>query len=345
MRPSDLKSLKGFLDAIRSELSSIGQSIKESSSSIADKEVAKQETENNQRKEISHAIDKLAYQQNQSSDASEANQDRRHGQGLKPQWFTAIATIFAFLAAAIYAWEAHDQIEQMIKATQQAKRSADIAACALRENQRQFQIASENNQKQFSETLEQMKAQSRASASAANTAAEGLQISERAYVVSGSVQLDWARKVLYVPIENLGHIPSGRVHVVIHLSKTIKNPGGGDSNEVRWTEVWFNSLTSNAPVTSPQITFEPDLAKSGTEFIHLGVEIEYHDGFHGTPLRTQGTAFCSFHSKEGAFLFGPCPFSNMLELLKKADQYPSPKYQKNIPITDETMQPPVPTMP
>ncbi len=255
------------------------------------------------------------------------------------------ATTAAFLAAAYYACIAKSQLDQMRIATQQAKRSADIAACALKENQRQFQIASDNNQKQFSETLEQMKAQSRASASAANTAADALQISERAYVVSGGVQVDWARKVLYVPIENLGHIPSGQVHVIMHFSKITKNAGGEMSDEVKWTEAWFNSLTSNAPVTSPQITFEPNLARSGVEFIHLGIEIEYHDGFKGTPLRTQGTASCSFHSKEGTFLFGPCPFTNMLEVLKKADQYPSPKYRVNIPITEETMQPPVPTVP
>ena len=101
------------------------------------------------------------------------------------QWRMFFVTLFGALvatAAAIgafyYAAIAKDQLGQMIEATKQAKRSAHIAACALRENQRQF-----------SDTLNQMKTQTRASEdeagaakSAAKTAEDELITANRPWV-------------------------------------------------------------------------------------------------------------------------------------------------------------------
>ena len=187
--------------------------------------------------------------------------------------------------------------------------------------------------------------QAQAARSAAQTAKDALHVSDGAYIVDGSVQIDWSRKVIFIPIENRGHIPSGQVHVILHISQFTKNPGGGTSAQMNWTEFWLKSLTDSAPVTSPQIIFDPLKARSGVQYFHIGIEIEYYDGFPDTPLRRKEDTFCSFHPETNSFLFGPCPITNMLEQLKKGDGYPNPKYELNPGITPDLLQPPVPTNP
>jgi hypothetical protein len=98
-----MKSLKALLSEIRAELSSIGQKIKESGTSITDERIAHNESEQKGNEKISHAIHKLTDQKNQSDNTAETNQDRRHRQNRIPQWITALATCLAFIAAAIYA--------------------------------------------------------------------------------------------------------------------------------------------------------------------------------------------------------------------------------------------------
>jgi hypothetical protein len=88
----------------------------------------------------------------------------------------AIFTLGAFAAAGIYACIAKKQLDQMIEATKQTKRSADTAACALRENQRQFDLTSKSSQLQFDKTLEQMKGQTTAAQTAGAIAQKALAV-------------------------------------------------------------------------------------------------------------------------------------------------------------------------
>jgi hypothetical protein len=121
MRPSDLKSLRGLLDRVRGELSSIREAIEESTASVSNQRVGQQKSEEDKREKIGHAIDNLAHQEDQSCNTAEANQDRRHGQNLLPYWITAIATCLAFIAASIYAGIAAFQLGEMKVASQTAQ--------------------------------------------------------------------------------------------------------------------------------------------------------------------------------------------------------------------------------
>lgn len=131
MRPSDLKSLRCFLEAIRNELYLLRNALKESSASISNQHIAQQELHNEKREKIVHAIDKLANQESESANTSEANQQRRHRQNLRPQWLTAIATSLAFVAAAIYAWEAHKTLCQIQSQTELMQKQVESSAGAL----------------------------------------------------------------------------------------------------------------------------------------------------------------------------------------------------------------------
>ena len=271
---------------------------------------------------------------------------------------TANATIWVALFTLVLAlvstfqWkEIHDggkdTHELAVAAGKQAAWTQDLARNVQNQAEQTKHLAAEMRD-QAGETrtiASQAITQAQAAQSAARTAKDALNISQRAYIVDGGVQVDWTRKVIFIPIENRGHVPSGQVHVILHISQFTKNPGGGTSVQMNWTESWLNSLTDSAPVTSPQITFNPVKARSGVQYFHIGIEIEYFDGFPETPLRRTQDTFCSFHPEANSFLFGPCPITNMLELLKKGDEYPNPKYQLNPGITPELLQPPIPTTP
>jgi hypothetical protein len=151
MRPSDLKSFRELLATIREELASFRKIVDQRSASIANQHITQQETEKNEREKVSHAIDNLSNQQNQSANTAETNQNRRHGQNLLPQWTTAIATLLAFTAAAVYAGIAgrqwtimHDTYTEIQTQTQAAQQAA-FAACVNAQIARRALIQGQNN--------------------------------------------------------------------------------------------------------------------------------------------------------------------------------------------------------
>lgn len=179
MHPSDLKSLRALLDALRIELSSIRQTVKDATTSVADERVAQQESEQYHREKVSHAINVLADQTNESDKSAETNQQRRHGENLVPQWITAIATVLAFIVASIYAWEAHEQSRQMISATQAATRNAELTADVLDTTQSQFD-------RTMAQTIRQTVAQNEAATAARDAIAATqaqMRLDERAWIV------------------------------------------------------------------------------------------------------------------------------------------------------------------
>jgi hypothetical protein len=123
MRPSELKSLKGFLAAIGEEIASFRNVFKDGATSISDQNKANQQSQEYQREQILHAIDDLTNQKNQSDGTSEANQNRRHRQNLWVQWTLAGVTFLAFTAAAIYAGFAYFTLREAQKQTTAAQKT------------------------------------------------------------------------------------------------------------------------------------------------------------------------------------------------------------------------------
>ena len=113
MRPSELKSLKGFVDAIREEIASFRDVVKDRATAIANQHAAGNESHRNEWEQVSHAANELSHQIHERDSAAEFGQGRRHGQNLLVQWILAIATMLAFVAAAIYAGIAARQLGEM----------------------------------------------------------------------------------------------------------------------------------------------------------------------------------------------------------------------------------------
>ncbi|UWZ85285.1 hypothetical protein [Occallatibacter riparius] len=126
MRPSDLKSLRGLIAAVQTEIVSLRETFQKGSSAIADQYIARQQSDKNQREEVVHAINDFANQKNQSDESSETNQDRRHRQNLWAQWTLTGITFLTLVSASIYAYFAWQQWQAMDKSLVEAKKQTGL---------------------------------------------------------------------------------------------------------------------------------------------------------------------------------------------------------------------------
>jgi hypothetical protein len=151
MLPSQFKrlidGLRSLTEAIRGDLGEAKKAADKQETAIRDATKACEEKERKQRITIARAIIRASAT---IPKGEQAQRDKEYSLQWKMFWAavaTAIFTALAFAAAAVYAGYAKGQLAQLIEATKQAKRSADLAACALRENQRQFDLTSISNQR------------------------------------------------------------------------------------------------------------------------------------------------------------------------------------------------------
>lgn len=162
----------------------------------------------------------------------------------------------------------------------------------------------------------------------ADASREALHISQRAYIADEGPIINWQIKAINFRMENKGHIPARDVHFVLHINQIIKTPDGGMNSNFKWIERRVDRLDPGVQVDFGGVVFDPDKLKSGDEWFHLGLVIEYNDGFAPrNALDVNEQAFCSDISKETGPVLGPCLISNTLDLLKKADEYPNPMNQ------------------
>ncbi len=136
MHPSDLRSLRGYLDSIRAELAALRKLLQEQLDSIhhtQERQRQEQESQNKVQVEIATCISDLRPTENEKSE-----QRSQNNKALTIQFILMLGTLGAFIAAAIYAGIASSELSQMKVAAGQAKRSADIAEESLESVQRAF---------------------------------------------------------------------------------------------------------------------------------------------------------------------------------------------------------------
>lgn len=163
---------------------------------------------------------------------------------------------------------------------------------------------------------------------AADIAKQTLIISQRAYISNDGPNIDWRKSAIYFVLVNKGHIPSGPVHLILHVGKTTKTPDGGMYTDYKWIERRMDKIDPGVSISFGGVGFDADKLKNGSQWFHLGLVIEYNDGFPPqTAITTDREAFCGDYSPQTGPIIGPCLISNALELLEKADKYPSPVNQ------------------
>jgi hypothetical protein len=135
--PSQFRAL---FESIRIELDSLRETIEKSFAALGeqhakDRESRRQERETEQEMFLSNLQSEEAKQA-----IFESAQRRRHRQNLTPQWITAVATTLAFIAAAIYAREAHEQLKTMNVTYKEMQRQTAAAQCAAKAAQEQTSL-------------------------------------------------------------------------------------------------------------------------------------------------------------------------------------------------------------
>lgn len=151
----------------------------------------------------------------------------------------------------------------------------------------------------MAEQIPELKKSAKAAQDAARVAQDTLHISERAYVTEGTPQIDTAKTVVTIPIVNSGHIPSGKIDVVVYEATfnpgTVTTSGGTAFNSIVERHKSINHISAIAPglpinigVPAPQMS--ADLLNKGTQMVAVVGTITYNDGFPDSP--TQHSTIC-----------------------------------------------------
>jgi hypothetical protein len=130
---------------------------------------------------------------------------------------------------------------------------------------------------------------------AAKIAQDTLHISERAYIATGSPQIDYAKNLITVPLVNSGHIPSGKVELVSYeatLNPDKMTEGFTSFEYIVERHKGITHLTSIPPGLPPVVSIAfpiPKMSKdrlnNGTQLIMIVGTISYSDGFPNSPIQ------------------------------------------------------------
>jgi len=337
-----LKLIQGDISGIRASIAALiapRPDIQELARSISDSN----EAEQLQRDHVNDRLLSLRTKE-QARKTSERYARRYQPKNYKVQVWLAIGTWLAFAAAAIYAgfaWRTMKEIQRQTRAVEcasvAATESVHVAAAGLQQNQRQFDDTLKQMQAQ---TAEQGEAAS-AALQSANTAKEALHVSERAYLVRGKVETDLEHKVLTVNIENVGHIPTGDIHVVGHLAVVEQVPFAPEGLvrilEASRIESDMPSFPPGAPqpIKLTSKSWDPDLYKMGIQGLAIVLTLTYNDGFPDEPDRTLKICTKSaYHPQIHMTDFIACNAKTTLEKLAKWEADPKVQHQPQPPRSD-----------
>ncbi|MBZ5686285.1 MAG: hypothetical protein LAP86_14745 [Acidobacteriia bacterium] len=138
-----------------------------------------------------------------------------------------------------------------------------------------------------------------AATNAANTAKDTLNISERAYVIFGTPEIDYEKKIMNIPVVNTGHVVSGQVDITLYEG-TFNNDSRSHEpipfKNLVERHRSIQSLESIAAGRLPSIfavplpRMDPQKVKDARQMVMVVGSISYNDGFPNTP--TQHWTMC-----------------------------------------------------
>jgi len=229
-----------------------------------------------------------------------------------------------------------DTHDLAVAAAKQADRMKDLADRMKDQADRTKELAD-----QATTQAKATQVAAKAAERAANIANQSLHMSERAYLLLGPPNDDFAHKRINIPVVNSGHMPSGPTTLVIHEATfRLDDPSAkiipfGATIERHWSKISYQSVPIvplgslfSAEVRLPAIV--QDQLNNGKQAIVIAATLTYSDGFPKTPKQT--VIFCdasSYASQTNLFTMRPCDNPNIiLQALVSLDGYPDPKYQQ-----------------
>lgn len=271
--------LREVVDALN-RLSAVPEQIKKIEDRIEQHKeiVAAANANNDENEQIRQRSAEKVFAANQAAENERANRDDR---SYGVQRSIKAATWIAAIGAVVYGFVAMYQACLMRKATEAATRSAAIAVCALKENQ-----------KQFSDTLAQIKAQTKAQVTSAKAAGIAVGQSEKFFdlqnrpwliFMPGPIHTDSVSKQVYfeVSVKNVGVTPAPSVWSRVHYEVGQSTPKefrftGSDQIATQPFAAQEAIRYSNSIPFSSVPAFGPAASVYGW--------IVYRDLFKGTPL-------------------------------------------------------------
>lgn len=256
------------------------------------------------------------------------------------------ATIGAAVVAAIYAGIAALQLkdfDESIGVSQITAHESRVQAAASQRATEITRQALTENERQFNETLKQIKSQTAAqqdaadaAKSAANTAKEALHVSERAYVIIQEPIFDFPTKSIKLPLANSGHIPSGKMVATVHEA-TFNVANFGDlavfekADEKYWQHTDWDSIVpgSHQSLEVPLSLLNADKVNGGLQFVIVAGTLSYNDGFTGTPQQTWRFCFRNLYQttmKQSFITY--CDPNEFLPKLEAIDGYPNNEHKE-----------------
>jgi hypothetical protein len=222
------------------------------------------------------------------------------------------------------------QTDQIIEAANKSKEAAERSAQAARD----FSDNAAKINMGIGEAVGKLNIQAQQTKELAQTSKDALHISERAYIEVGVGPFDIPSKRLQLPINNSGHLPSGRAKITVHEETLDMSLFSATHNanviERHWTE---DEFTSFAPGNSTFINvFMPKLdsqqiSLNRQKIVVTGTVI-YNDGFSGTP--EQKWQFCigsDLRPGTDTPVLFPCNPNEQLPIAVADDKYPDPQYR------------------
>jgi hypothetical protein len=186
---------------------------------------------------------------------------------------------------------------------------------------------------------EEARIQAGAAKSAADTARDALQISERAYLAAGIPFLEAG--FVNIPILNTGHIPSGKGILIIHEATLIVDPRHlgilTKPAEQHRRSHTVENVPPNLPmsVDVPLPIFSAEEFNGGRQQIVIAGTLTYNDGFAAT--KDQLWKFCDigqFSDLSRKVEWMPCDPEDALTRLTYGDHYPQGEYQGTQPTSN-----------
>ena len=248
-----------------------------------------------------------------------------------------LAFAITFFAAAQWITSCQNNASTT-RQTGQLIRAANINACAAQK----IASASERNAEaaeSFSATsglinggigdaVKKLKSQ-------ADATKEALYISQRAYVDIFAPTLDIAKKSIFLPITNTGHVPSGEIIVEVHQALyDTPRPGmhpDGYAVEWAWRRHRLDGIPNGSPVQMlvPFKSMDRNKLIAGTEEVLAAGTITYADGFPRTRKASKDFCFRSVNNVTAEFItLAPCDAVAILPILKRLDGYPQNEQQQ-----------------
>jgi hypothetical protein len=239
------------------------------------------------------------------------------------EWLVALATVVLMFVSCVQLAVSCSNSAQTDKIIEASRKNAQAAD--------RFATAAEGIQGGVSDAVAKLSIQAGAAKSAAFTAKQTLQVSERAYLKLEDPTIDIQAKSVTLPVFNSGQLPSGEATATVHSATYVAASlgGGVDWNQPAdkaWQRMHWSSVAqgNHDSVIVPFPVLDEKQYNSGLEGVVIAGDITYNNGFAGTPQQTSKFCFRSlYHLVLKKPLLAQCDPEDIIPRLEKIDGYPN----------------------